>query len=165
VSDGVYFDSALGWVTPSDFHESETPKSLKEVMAALEGGAADAGIYDAAERLLWKYSVLIKAGVRESMGGLHKNVSWYISEGCEGRAVIAYQDGTHAEWAHGCYADEVPLWLLVGLFRRIARRKPLGDQEADETISRVDEIDAEYVRSEAMRDLEKQFRLTKRGPP
>ncbi len=61
------------------------------------------------------------------------------------RALINYQDGVSGEWLNNCYADEVPLWLLISLFRRIQRRKPLGDQEADETITSVRDVDAAYV--------------------
>lgn len=164
----IYFDHTRGaFVDRNDERESETSTSLKGVMAALESdgdGEISNEIYDAVERLLWKYSILIRAGVRESFSTLHKNISWYISDGAEGRAVIAFQDGTHAEWRHDCWADEVPLWLLVGLFRRITRRKPLGDQVADETISKVDKIDTEYIRGKRDHDPYRSYKTRERRP-
>jgi len=97
--------------------------------------------------LLYKNQVFVLQGVRESMGK-HTGVSWYLVEKCGSEdklALISYQDGPRAEWANECFADEVPLWLLHGLLRRIQRRKPLGDQDADDTIQRVEDLDAEYV--------------------
>lgn len=157
--DGIYFDPMFGWVTPSDVHESDTHRSLKEVTAALKrasnGATLSDEIYDDVERLLYNDQVFVRQGVCEDIA-THKGVSWYLTllEGDE-RALINYQDGAHAEWCNDRYADEVPLWLLISLFRRIARRKPLGDQKADETIQSVDALDAAYVRAGSMRDLEK----------
>jgi hypothetical protein len=158
MNDGIYFDPMLGWLTPADVHESDTTKSLKEVMAALKHASGSDvlsdEIYDAVERLLNTYANLVRQGVREKITTLHTGVTWYLTLRDE-RAFISYQDGPGAEWFNECYADEAPLWLLIGLFRRIARRKPLGDQKANETISRVDALDVESVRAESVRDLEK----------
>ena len=152
----------LGWVAPSDVHESDTTASLEEVMAALKrasnGATLSDEIYDAAECLLYTYFNVVRQGVRERFTKQHMGVSWYLTERTDERSLISYQDGPGAEWLNECYADEVPLWLLIGLFRRIWRRKPLGDQKADETISRVDALDAEYVKEQAKRDLERQLR-------
>jgi hypothetical protein len=144
-----YFDANLGWVASLDYHESDTHRSLKEILAALKrGGKSDLeisnDIYDAVERLLYKYQVFVKQGVRETITK-HTGVSWYLTDGRHGRTLVSYQDGSRAEWANDCFADEVPLWLLIGLIRRIQRRKPLGDQNADETIAAVDDLDAEFV--------------------
>jgi hypothetical protein len=149
--DGIYFDPMLGWVTPSDVHESDTTASLQEVTAALkrasDGASLSDELYDALERVLYNYQVFVRQGVRKDIAK-HKGVSWYLTllDGDE-RALINYQDGARAEWHNDGYADEVPLWLLISLFRRIARHKPLGDQDADETIARVGELDAAYVRT------------------
>jgi len=97
----------------------------------------------------------VRQGVRESFGTQHKNVSWYLTERGDERALINYQDGAGAEWRNDCYADEVPLWLLLALFRRIQRRKPLGDQDADETIAQVRAIDVEYTKAKEMQELRK----------
>ena len=147
--DGIYFDPYLGWVTPSDMRETDTHRSLKEVITELSRGDAESETYDAVERLLCKYFNLVRVGVREDIAK-HNGVSWYLTGVDERRerALISYQEGSHAEWRHECYADEVPLWLLVGLLRRIQHRKPLGDQEADETIAKVDGLDTAYVQAE-----------------
>lgn len=164
-----YFDQNLGYVTPADGYESDTHRSLKQIVAALKagGGAVSNDIYDSAERLLYKYQVFVKQGVRETVAK-HTGVSWYLTDGPDGRALISYQDGARAEWVNDCYADKVPLWLIIGLFRRIQRRKPLGDQEADDTIAAVDTADAEYVRAQigcdAMRNIKRLSTLRREGP-
>jgi hypothetical protein len=143
----TYFDPTRGYVTPGDDYESDTTASLKSITVALKAEKLSDDIYDAVERLLYKYQVFVLQGVRESMGK-HTGVSWYLVEKCGSEdklASISYQDGPRAEWANECFADEVPLWLLRGLLRRIQRRKPLGDQDADDTIARVDNLDAKYV--------------------
>jgi hypothetical protein len=147
------FDSMLGWLMSSDVHESETTSSLKEVMAALRRASDGATlppdeIYDDAERLLYAYFNLVRQGVRERFTKQHVGVSWYLTERNGERALISHQDGPGAEWLNECYADAVPLWLLIGLFRRIWRRKPLGDQKADETIAQIDKLDADYVQAQ-----------------
>ncbi len=135
-----FFDPNLRWITGSDYPESDTYLSLKEVLAELKacernGLELSNDICDSVERLLYKYEVFIKQGVRERFAE-HRGVTWYLADSpTDTRAFISYQDGPRAEWANDRYADEVPLWLLVGLFRRIQLRKPLGDQDADETIS------------------------------
>jgi hypothetical protein len=147
-----YFDPMRGYVTPADDYESDTYGSLKDIAAALKNVESKYAIvlddlYDDVERVLYRYQVFVLQGVRESMGK-HIGVSWYLVEKCgseDKRALISYRDGPRAEWANECFADEVPLWLLHGLLRRIQRRKPLGDQDADDTIARVDNLDAEYV--------------------
>jgi hypothetical protein len=133
---------------PVDDYESDTRRSLKKVIAELKRAEAvtpSNDPYDAVEHLLYKYQIFVRQGVRESFGAQHKKVSWYLTERDDGRALISYQDGAGAEWLNDCYADEVPLWLLISLFRRIQRRKPLGDQDADETIARALDLDATYV--------------------
>jgi hypothetical protein len=148
----TYFDPNRGYVVPADDYESNTSASLKDILALLKLGETSSGaitndIYDAVERLLYENQVFVLQGVRESMGK-YTGVSWYLVEKCgyeDKRSLISYQDGPLAEWANECFADEVPLWLLHGLLRRIQRRKPLGDQDADDTIQRVDNLDAEYV--------------------
>lgn len=148
-SSGSYFDPQRGYVTPDDDYESNTHQSIKDIIAALnKGGEVPNSIYDAVVRLLYKYQVFVKQGVREDFGKPHKGVSWYLTDGADRRALISYQDGPHAEWLNGCFSDEVPLWLLLGLFKRIQRRKPLGDQDTDDTIKRVDELDTAYERHE-----------------
>jgi hypothetical protein len=142
----TYFDPMWGYVTVGDDYESDTTASLKIIMATLKVEEISDDMYDAVERFLYKYQVFVRQGVRETIAN-HTGVSWYLTDSRDGRALIAYQDGPHAEWANDCYADEVPLWLLIGLIRRIARRKPLGDQDADETITRVDDLAAAYVQA------------------
>ncbi|MGA3200210.1 MAG: hypothetical protein ABSD89_12540 [Halobacteriota archaeon] len=144
MSDGIYFDPNLGWVMPADEHESDTHECLREILVELKrGGVLCYYTYDRAERLLYKYQVFIRQGIRENVAN-HKGVSWYLTERSDERALISYQDGRSGEWANDCYADGVPSWLLRGLFRRIQRRKPLGDQAADETIALLDDLIAEY---------------------
>jgi hypothetical protein len=143
VTDGGYFDPICGWVAPSDVQDRDTNRSLKEVIAELKGGALWNDLCHAVEQLLYTYQVFVRQGIRKEIAK-HKGVSWYLTESDDGRALISYQDGPGGEWANDCYADEVPLWLLIGLFRKIQRRKPLGDQDADETIASVDDLDAEY---------------------
>jgi hypothetical protein len=133
---------------------------LKQLIVELKahekrGSELSNEICDSVERLLYKYEVFVKQGVRERFAK-HSSVSWYLTDSpIDAKAFISYQDGPRAEWANDCYADEVPLWLLVGLFRRIQRRKPLGDQDADETISRIDDLDAAFVRAKDRQELEK----------
>jgi hypothetical protein len=157
---GSYFDPWRGHVMPVDDYESDTQRSLKEVTAELKRGEAATlsnDLYDAVEHLLYKYQIFVRQGVRENFGTKQKNVSWYLTERDDERGLINYQDGAGAEWCNDCYADEVPLWLLIGLFRRIQRRKPLGDQKADETLARVDATDREYVKAKEMQELQKQL--------
>jgi hypothetical protein len=123
--------------------ESDTNRSLKEVMAELKQGDAPDSVFDSVELLLWKYATLIRQGIRQDIGS-HKGVSWYVVDAPEARVYISYQDGPRAEWNNDCYVDELPLWLLLSLFRRIQRRKPLGDQKTDETIQAVDNLNAGY---------------------
>jgi hypothetical protein len=151
----TYFDPMRGYVTPSDDYESDTTASLKSIVVALKAEMLSDDIYDAVERLLYRYQVFIRQGIRENMGN-HKGVSWYLTDSpADARAFISYQEGPRAEWLNDCFADEVPVWLLVSLFRRIARHKPLGDQDADETISRIDDLDAAYFRAKERQELEK----------
>lgn len=158
------FDPMFGWIMPSDVHESDTTASLKEVMAALKrankGACLLDELYDAAERLLYIYANLVRQGVRERITTSHTGVTWYLTLRDE-RAFISYQDGPRAEWLNECYADEVPLWLLIGLFCRIARRKPLRDAQADVTIKKVRDMDAAYVRTKREESL-RGIRLTTR---
>jgi len=148
-SDGIYFDPSRGWVTPADEYQSDSCGNLKEIAAALKradqlGTEPPDDLCDAVEHLLYRYLGLVRHGVREDFGESHSGVSWnVIADPERERALISFQEG-RGEWAEDCYADEVPRWLLIGLLRRIRRRKPLGDQQADEIIARVDHLDAEY---------------------
>jgi hypothetical protein len=149
---GSFFSPVDGWAMLGDEYASETQDCLKDIMAALRIVESKQippdDLCDAVERLLYKYQVFVRQGVRESIGK-HTDVSWYLVEKCgsaDKRALISYQDGPQAEWENECFADEVPLWLLRGLLRRIQRRKPLGDQDADDTIVSVDNLDAAYVK-------------------
>lgn len=150
-----YFDPLHGWVAPEDGFETNTYGSLKDISAALrnvekKGVIAPDDLYGTVERLLFKYENFIQQSVRQDFGKRH-GVSWYLVDKYDAGnryALISYQDGPRAEWVNGCYADELPLWLLMGLFRRIQRRKPLGDQEADDTIAAVESLDAEYVQAQ-----------------
>jgi hypothetical protein len=145
------FDPNIGWVASSDWRDSDTHRSLKQIIVELKahekrGLELSNEICDSVERLLYKYEAFVKQGVRVRFAK-HSGVSWYLTDShLDARAFISYQEGPRAEWANDCYADEVPVWLLIGLFRRIQRRKPLGDQDADDTIQYVDNLDAEYVR-------------------
>ena len=147
-----YFSSNSGWVAKSDYHKSDPHRSLKEIIVALKAREKrrleiSNEICDSVERSLYKYEIFVKQGVRERFAK-HRGVSWYLTDSpTDARAFVSYQDGPRAEWANDCYADEVPLWLLIGLFRRIQRRKPLGDQDADETIARVDDLKVEYLQA------------------
>ena len=135
---------------------STTYRSTKELISELSSTEEPpTDLFDDVEHLLFKYQIFVQQGIREKIGD-HNGVSWYLVPDDE-RALISYQDGTSGEWEHGCYADEVPMWLLIGLFRRIQHRKPLGDQEADETIAAVDSLDAEYVSNQEERDLDAQL--------
>ncbi len=149
------FDPILGWVTPSDLYESNVPQNLKQITAILagEGKPLSDDVYDAAERLLYKWQVLILQGVRENFGK-HKDVSWYLVEKGE-RALISYQDGAAAEWVNEAYADKVPLWLLLGLIRRIIVRMPLGEQDAYETDDALKDASAEFVSVKEQQDIER----------
>jgi hypothetical protein len=142
------FDTVRGWSLPADDYISPTYGSLKEILATLRkvdssGVAAPDDFYYEVERVLNKYSVFIQHGIRENFGE-HKGVSWYLVDTDDDRCVISYQEG-HADWCDLCLADEAPLWLIIGLLRRIKSRKKLGDQETDETIAAVMSLDAEYI--------------------
>src|SRR5665647_1044912 len=154
----TYFDPYRGYVTPSENCESDAYGSLKDVTAALKNVESKHtmppdDLYDAVERVLYKYQLFVLQGVREDFAK-HKGVSWYLVDKSDGRALISYQDGPSGEWFNECFADEVPLWLLISLFRRIARRKPLGDLDADDTIAKVDELNAVYVSDQDESDIE-----------
>ncbi len=154
----TYFDRAGGWVTPTDDCESNTNVGLQTVVTALKAGEkgfeVSSRIFDAVEQLLYKYSIFIRQGIREKIG-THKAISWYLTDSpTDARAFISYQDDPAGEWLNDCYADEVPLWLLIFLFRRIARRKPLGDAEADETIKTVQRADLDYTEYKEKRESE-----------
>lgn len=164
----ILFDHYLGWHEPEV--KSDTYGSLKEVLATLKniegkGVVAPDDFYTAVERLLFKYSLFVQHGVRESFS-THKNVTWYLVEADE-RAYITYQDGIDHEWFKCCFADEVPLWLLIGLVRRIERRKPLGDQKADETIESLDKLEIAYKVEKERRENEsnkdRQLNILKRS--
>jgi hypothetical protein len=142
---------------PGDVHESDTYRSVKELISELDNGGADFSveIFDEIEHVLWEYQHVVQQGIREKIAS-HHSVSWYLTaDDPRERALISYQDGTRGEWAHGCYADEVPVWLLIGLFRRIQQQKPLGDQQTDEAIKAVDELDAAYVQRKDRLDIER----------
>lgn len=164
----TYFDPNRGYVVPAEDYESDTYGSLKDVAAVLKNVESKQtmlpdDLCDAAERLLYKYQIFVLQGVRENIGTRHKDVSWYLVERGDGRALISYQDGMHGEWCNECYADEVPLWLLIALFRRIARRKPLGDQVADDTIVAVATADEEFSALKRKEDAVRNIRLSRRG--
>ena len=131
---------------PSDVHESNVPQSLKQVAATLAGKGKPLSddVYDAAERLLYKWQVFVLQGVRERFGK-HKGVSWYLVENGD-HCLISYQDGAAAEWVNKAYPDEAPLWLVLGLIRRIMVRMPLGEQEAYETDDALKDASAEFGR-------------------
>jgi hypothetical protein len=138
-----YFSQIEGrWVSPEHDYESDTDASLKAIVRALKSeGEKPDEVYDAVERLLFKYNVLVRHG---STRHDKRTVLWHLTEHPreEGRALISFYD--NGNWFDDCYSDEVPLWLLLVIVRQIQRRKPLGDQEADETISLVRWIDVEY---------------------
>ncbi len=153
--DGVYFDPMAGWTMPGDVHQSDTHRSLKEIVAELNTGNAPDVLFDDAERVFYHYKPFIRQGVRERFGK-HTGVSWYfVDKGDDERVLFCYQDGPGVEWILDAYADDVPYWLLIGLARRIMRVKPLGDQKTDETIAKMDDLDAEYVSTKDARELEK----------
>ena len=155
-SGASYFDPMRGYVTPPDDYETDTGASIKDILKALERGDKSDEHYDDVERLLYKYQIFVSEGIRENIAK-HKGVSWYlVDKPGEGRALISYQDGPSGEWLRECFADEVPLWLIMSLLRTIARRKPLGDGDADDTIERADRLDTEY---EGVKDN----RATERG--
>jgi hypothetical protein len=154
----TYFDPMRGYVTPEDDYVSDTYGSLKDVLTTLKnlekaGTTAPDDFYTAVERVLYRYNIFIQHGVREDFGKQHKGVSWYLVELVDGRDVITYQDGVGHEWCDLCLADEVPLWLLIGLLHRIKSRKKLGDQRSDEIIEGVYKLDADYVSDQEAREL------------
>lgn len=162
-----HFDPARGWVAPEDIYESDTNASLKDIISVLKTGVEPSNeIYDAVERLLYKYQVFVLQGIRENIAD-HRGVSWYLVDKCnqdDKRALISYQDGPSGEWCLKCFADEVPLWLLMGLVRRIQRRKPLGDQDADDIIRAVGRLDDDYVNERESRAALKGLHLTTQPP-
>jgi hypothetical protein len=158
----TYFDPTRGYVTPDDEYESDTYGSLKEITAALKNADSKGvelpdDLFELVEQLLYKYKVFIRQGAHENVSN-HKAVSWYLSDfGDQERALISYQDGPRAEWVNDAFADEVPLWLLLSLLRKIQRAKPLGDQAADEAIKAVDNLDTAYVSEQEEKELDAQL--------
>jgi hypothetical protein len=152
---GAEFDSYGGWTMPCDRYESNVPQTLKEVAAALagEGNPLSEAVYDSAERLLYQWQVFVMQGVRENFGN-HKGVSWYLVEKGE-RCLISYQDGAAAEWFNEAYANEVPLWLLLELIRRIIVRMPRGEQDAYDTDGTLRKAIDEFVSVKERQDAER----------
>ena len=166
MNDDAYFDPIQGrYITPETDGVTSTYASLKVITAALANAEklsvlVPDDIHDAVDHLLYYYINLVRHGIREDFGHLHGGVSWSLMpDDFMHRALISYQEGP-GEWAVDCFSDEVPLWLLVGLLRRVARRKPLGDQNSDDVIKAVDAMDAAYKQSENFDDAAQNIRLS-----
>lgn len=67
-----------------------------------------------------------------------------------GQVLISFREG--GQWRDDCSADEIPLWLLIAILRPVSRRKPLGDQKAQETINAVYEMERDYTQMRAKLD-------------
>jgi len=104
-------------------------------------GEKPEALFEAVERLLFEYAYLVRHGQTRHDG---RKVEWftYDSPSKRGHILISFSD--RDEWCDDCYSDEVPLWLLIAILRKLRRIKPLGDQKANETIAAVHEIDNAY---------------------
>ena len=150
MTDGIYFDPSQGWVTPADEYESDTGASLRAVIRALKAkGEKPDALFDAVERLLFKYANLVRHGQTRRDG---TKINWFIydSPNKRGNVLISFSD--RGEWCDDCYSNEVPLWLLIAILRKLGRIKPLGDQKADETITSVRAVHNAYFVAKRFED-------------
>jgi hypothetical protein len=140
-----YFDQDVGeWTCTEDKVTSNTGvnlKTVKTVIASLSTLSTDKADFDGVDELLYKYFELIRHGETTHS---RKPYEWSLNEGLAGTVTISYNDGS--EWFDDCFVDEVPMWLLLSMLRAIQRKKPLGDQKADETIKKVQDADSDYVK-------------------
>ena len=133
------FDPIRGWVTPEDDYIGDTTASLKDIIKTVKSDREKPdALYNDVERVLFTYCFspipLIRHGrVRHE----RRVVEWHLVESLRkpDHALICYFDG--GEWFDDCYADEIPVWLLLTILRKIQRCKPLGDQKTNETIKAV----------------------------
>jgi hypothetical protein len=135
----AFFSDTEGrWINPEDEYIGNTGADLKTIIAALSNPTNET--FDKIDQLLYDYFVLIRHGETTHT---HKNVEWFLNESATGKVTISYKDGS--TWADDCFSDELPMWLLLSILRAIQRRKPLGDQKADEVIKDVRDAEADFV--------------------
>ena len=138
-----YFSEIEGcWLFPEDNYESDTGASLRTVIRVLKSkGEKPDSLFEAVERLLFEYIHLVRHGQTRHDG---RKVEWFIydSPSTSGHVVISFFD--RDEWRDDCYSEEVPLWLLIAILRKLSRIKPLGDQKADEAMAALHAANTKY---------------------
>ncbi len=67
-----------------------------------------------------------------------------------GKFLMSFREG--GQRTDDCSAHEILLWLLIEILRQVSRRKPLGDQKAEETINVVYETERDYTQMRAKLD-------------
>ncbi len=143
---GEYFDPGAGrWITPEDEFMGDTAASVKGIIAELHDPSNDT--YDRIDRVLYTYYSMIRHGETSHLG---KRVEWFLNEEL-GRVYISFKDD--GEWFDDEYAEDVPIYLLLAILRAVQRKKPLGDQETDETAKTVRGLEAAYVRKKHTNNL------------
>jgi len=146
---GEYFDPGAGrWITPEDEFIGDTGASVKDIIAELHDPSNDT--YDRIDWALYTYYSMIRHGETSHLG---KRVEWFLNEEL-GHVYISFKD--NGEWFDDCYADEVPVYLLLAILRAVQRKKPLGDEETDETAKTVQDLEAVYMRKKhanTLRDI------------
>lgn len=126
-------------LSPEDDYESDTGASLKAVISALKSkGEKPDALFDAVEQLLFEYLYLVRHGQMRQDGS---KVQWFIYDNPSKRGHVLISFSDCGEWCDDCYSDEIPLWLLIAILRKLGRNKPLGDQKADKTIASVHAVD------------------------
>lgn len=128
--------------------------SLKAVLAALTNPSYETWVK--IDQLLYDYFELIRHGETRH---LTKLIEWIAFESPTGRVVISYKDGS--EWFDELFSDEVPKWLLNSILSKLERRKPLGDQSANEVLQEARDVEIEYIKNKS-RELSPRIRLNTR---
>jgi hypothetical protein len=138
-----YFSEIEGcWLSPEDEHESDTGSSLKAAITALKSkDEKPDALFDAVERLLFEYTYSVRHGQTRHDG---RRVEWFIYDSPSKRGYVLISFLDRDEWRDDCYSDEVPLWLLIAILRKLSRIKPLGDQKADETMAALDATSTKF---------------------
>ncbi|MGA7075613.1 MAG: hypothetical protein WBZ42_03575 [Halobacteriota archaeon] len=136
-----FFSESEGrWVVPEDERIGDTTADLKSVIGALSNPTNETFVK--VDQLLYDYFHLVRHGETRH---LSKNAEWILNDSPTGKITVSFKDGS--EWFDDCYTDELPLWLLLAILIAIQRRKPLGDQSADDITKHVRDAEAEFIKT------------------
>lgn len=138
-----FFSDANGrWIDPENEYIGDLNADLKTIMAGLSNPTNE--LYDEIDQVLYQYFEIIRHGETRLLG---KNIEWVLFESAVGRVVTSYKDGS--EWVDERFSEELPKWLLNAILRQLGRKKPLGDQAADEVLQKARDVETEYIANKA----------------